>query len=90
LSAKKLAKIKKIPEIAAIMENSEDGKPWFMGLECARELRSFSVASDEDRWGDTLHLGYHPDPKKFLADLEALEQRILEKIRACGIDLDDV
>ncbi|MEN9991910.1 MAG: hypothetical protein RLZZ224_1612 [Verrucomicrobiota bacterium] len=90
LSAKKQAKIKKIPEIAAIMENAEDSKPWFLGLECARELRSFSVACDVDRWGDTLFLGYHPDPKKFLADLEALEQSIIEKISAFGIDLDDV
>ena len=88
MSAKKLAKIIKIQEIAVVMANSQSCKPWFMGLECARELRSFSVACDVDEWGDTLYLGFHPDPKKFLADLEALEQSILEKIGACGIDLD--
>jgi hypothetical protein len=88
LSAKKLAKIKKIPEIAAIMENAEDSKPWFLGLECAREVRSFSVVCDIDRWGDTLHIGYHPVPNKFHSDLEAIEQSILAKISVYGADLD--
>jgi hypothetical protein len=89
LSAKKQAKIKKIPEIAAIMENSEDSKPWFLGLECARELRSFSVACDEDRWGDTLFLGYHPDAAKFFTDITSLEEKLTEILQANGFDLEN-
>jgi hypothetical protein len=89
LSAKKLAKIHKIPEITAIIENSEDGKPWFMGLDCARELRSFSVACDEDRWGDTLFLGYHPDPVNFLSKLKSFKQKITGILKSNGIEIEN-
>jgi hypothetical protein len=89
LSAKKLTKINKIPEIAAIIKNAEDVKPWFLELECARWLRSFSVACDEDRWEDTLFVGYHPDPENFRAELKSCEAKITEILRSNGIDLDD-
>jgi len=90
LSAKKLTKINKIPEIAAIIKNAEDAKPWFLGLNCARGLRSFSVACDEDRWGDTLFVGYHPDPENFRAELKSCEENITEILRSNGIDLDNM
>lgn len=90
LGADDIKKMKDIPEIGLILKNSGAHKPWFLGFDCARDLRSFSVYCDVDRFGDTEYFGFHPDPKKFLADLEALEQSIIEKISACGIDLDDV
>lgn len=85
-----LQKIIMIPEVDAILKNLAVHKPWFLGFDFAKDLRTFTVLIDNDRFGGIEYFGFHPDPKKFLADLEALEQSILEKISACGIDLDDM
>jgi hypothetical protein len=85
-----LQKIIKIPEVDVILKNLAIHKPWFLGFDFAKDLRTFTVQIDNDRFGGIEYFGFHTDPKKFLADLEALEQSIIEKISACGIDLDDV
>jgi hypothetical protein len=90
LEEEDLEKVRSIPDVNYILKNLANYKPWFLGFDCARELRTFSVLSDGDRFGGIEYFGFHQDPKKFLSDLESLEQGTLGKISACGTDLEDM
>lgn len=80
-------KIKKLPEVARILDNLETGRLWFQGFPCAAELKCLSARCDIDRFGDVEYLGFHPNPEEFLVQVGKREEEILKKLSEMGLEI---
>jgi hypothetical protein len=85
MDAGRLKKLKEVQDIALVLMNVEQARPWFLGFNSLRELRTFSFLCDIDRWGDTYLLGFHPEPEQFRNELERLRRHLLDQITALEI-----
>jgi hypothetical protein len=80
--------IKKLSEVALILDNIQKEKLWFQGFPCATELRCLSARCDYDRFGDVEYLGFHPNPEEFLEQIGKLGKEIFKKLSGMGLEIE--
>ena len=88
LDDEKWDEIKKLPEVALILDNIEKEKLWFQGFPCAAELKCLGARCDEDRFGDVEYLGFHAKPEEFIEQVGKLEEEILKKLGEMGLEIE--
>jgi hypothetical protein len=81
--------IKKLSEVALILDNIQKEKLWFQGFPCALELKCLGARCDIDRFGDVEYLGFHAKPKEFLKQVGKLGKEILKKLSGMGLVIED-
>jgi hypothetical protein len=88
LDDEKWDEIKKLPEVALILDNIEKEKLWFQGFPCAAELKCLGARCDIDRFGDVEYLGFHAKPEEFIEQVGKLEEEILKKLGEMGLEIE--